>query len=92
MGREEDGVEREDVEKNEIDDVRCWREWVKMASSIWTFIQVTTDCPGQKKDGCVPILDLKCRMERVEEEGVECEQIIWRFYEKSMNSPYCIME
>ena len=84
--------EREDREKNEKDDVRCWREWGKMASSIWSFIQVTVDCPGLNKDGCVPILDLKCRMEEVEMEEEGCEQIVWRFFEKSMNSPYCIME
>ena len=73
--------------------MRCWREWGKMASSIWEFIQVTVDCPGMNRDGFVPILDLKCRMEEmVEEDGLVCDQIVWRFYEKSMNSPYCIME
>ena len=85
--------EKEDEEKDEKDDVRCWREWGRMASSIWDFIQVTVDCPGMNKDGFVPILDLKCRMEVIEdEEGMEYNQIIWRFYEKPMNSPYCIME
>ena len=71
--------EEEDVEMDEPDDTRCWREWGKMASSIWPFIQVTVDCPGMNSDGFVPILDLKCRMEEVEEEGVTYKVIVWRF-------------
>ena len=65
--------------------------WGKMVNSIWDFIQVTTDCPGNYPGGMVPILDLQCRMETVVEQWGEFQQIIWRFYEKPMNSPYCIM-
>ena len=67
-----------------------------MVDTIWSFIKVTYDCPGLNEDGMVPILDLKVRMEgcEVEMEGGEVivvRQIVWRFYEKPMNSPYVIM-
>ena len=85
--------EKEDMEKDEKDNVRCWREWRKMVNSILDFIQVTEDCPGANQDSMVPILDLKCRMEEVKEEGgLQYRRIMWRFYEKPMNTKYCIME
>ena len=31
-------------------------------------------------------------MEDIEEEGVQYQVIMWRFYEKPMNTKYCIME
>ena len=42
--------------------------------------------------GMVSILDLQCRMERVVEQWGEFQQIVWQFYEKTINSPYCIMD
>ena len=68
-----------------------------MVDTVWTFIQVTLDCPGLNKSEMVPILDLQVRMEDHQEEveglgRVEVQQIIWRFYEKPMNSPYVILE
>ena len=30
--------------------------------------------------------------EEVEEDGVKWRAIVWRFYEKPMNSPFCILE
>ena len=45
------------------DDVRYWREWAKMVDTVWTFIQVTYDCPGLNNNNMVPILDLNVRME-----------------------------
>ena len=88
--------EKEDQCRREKVDVRCWREWAKMVDTIWSFIQVTFDCPGLNENGMVPILDLKVRMEEHVEvvEGVgevKMQQIVWRFYEKPMNSPYVIM-
>ena len=88
--------EKEDNIRGEDRDVRCWREWAKMVDTIWTFIQVTFDCPGLNENGMVPILDLKVKMEEHVEivEGlgeVRVQQIVWRFYEKPMNSPYVIM-
>ena len=47
----------------EGDDVRYWREWAKMVDTVWTFIQVTYDCPGLNNNNMVPILDLNVRME-----------------------------
>ena len=89
--------EKEDMCKRERDDVRCWREWARMVDTIWTFIQVTYDCPGLNKNEMVPILDLQVKMENHEDEveglgKVEMQQIVWRFFEKPMNSPYVIME
>ena len=69
--------EKEDLEKGEKMDVRCWREWGKMVNTIWDFIQVTTDCPGNYEKGMVPILDLQCRMEWVAEQWGEYQQIVW---------------
>ena len=88
--------EREEILLMEDNGVRCWREWAKMVDTIWTFIQVTYDCPGLNSNGMVPILDLNVRMEWHEEEVegvglVRMQQIVWRFYQKPMNSPYVIM-
>ena len=52
---------------------------------VWDFIQVKEDCPGLNKDGMVPILDLKCKMEEHGEgDGRSLSQIVWIFYEKPM--------
>ena len=79
--------EKQDLDRGEPRDVRCWREWGKMVDTIWSFIKVTFDCPGLNKNGMVPILDLKVKMENFVEvmEGgkeVVVQQIVWRFYEK----------
>ena len=55
--------EKEEMLLMEGDDVRCWREWAKMVDTVWTFIQVTYDCPGLNNNNMVPILDLNVRME-----------------------------
>ena len=88
--------EKEEGILMEGDDVRCWREWAKMVDTIWTFIQVTYDCPGLNNNNMVPILDLNERMEWHEEEvegvgRIRMQQIVWRFFQKPMNTPYVIM-
>ena len=88
--------EKEEMLLMEGDDVRYWREWAKMVDTVWTFIQVTYDCPGLNNNNMVPILDLIVRMEWKEEEvegvgKVRMQQIVWRFYQKPMNTPYVIM-
>ena len=55
--------EKEEMLLMEGDDVRYWREWAKMVDTVWTFIQVTYDCPGLNNNNMVPILDLNVRME-----------------------------
>ena len=88
--------EKEEIILRERDDVRCWREWGKMVDTVWSFIKVTYDCPGLNSNGLVPILDVNIRMEWQEEEvegvgSVKMQQIVFRFYQKPMNSPYVIM-
>ena len=72
-----------------------WRECARMVDTIWTFNQVTFDCPGLNRLRMVLILDLNMRVwwHEVEVEGVRLvrmRQIVWRFYKKPMNSPYMI--
>ena len=64
------------MRRDEPEDTRCQREWGWMASSMWPFIKVTVDCPGMNLDGFVLILDLKCRMEEVEENGEKWRAIV----------------
>ena len=82
--------ERDDDSKNEMADVRTFRELRKMGNTISSDIRMKEDVPSSNPDGKLPVLDKKMWVERGEEDSIE--QIRYELYEKPMVSRLVTME
>ena len=74
----------EDKAENVSDEQRTARELKKAMNSIFPNIQFTTEIPEDFHDGRLPTLDCTIWLEN--------GRIMYSFYEKEMNSPFCILE
>ena len=63
-------------DQNVPNDRRTAKILQAIANTICPFIQVEIDCPSMHKDGLMPILDLKVR--------IEGNKVIYRYYRKDM--------
>ena len=101
FARRDDWIE-EDLLENASDEKRTATELQKAMNSIFANLQFTTEIPEDFRDGKLPTLD--CRIwpeERPQEKVGDEEQdrdaarrpkLIYSFFEKEMNSPFCILE
>jgi hypothetical protein len=65
-------------------DLRTFTIIQEVANSIWPEIQWTMDVPSNHDDGMMPMLDTQV--------CVRNNQVMFEFYEKAVNTPYCIPE
>jgi hypothetical protein len=77
-------LETEKIEEDSLiePDKRTFNVVQNVANSIWPEIQWTVDVPSNHHDGMMPMLDLKV--------GMHDGEVIYEFYAKSMNTPFCI--
>jgi hypothetical protein len=64
------------------DDIRTFSVIQKVANDIWPEIQWTVDVPSKYDHKRMPMLDMQV--------GMEDGEVVFEFFEKSMNTPYCI--
>ena len=90
------------------EEARTARELLKAMNSIFTNIQFTSEIPEDFPDKRLPTLDFSCWIEtdddmkrnssKVEEQEGENSaeparrKVLYSFFEKTMNSPFCILE
>ena len=92
------GWQEEDEKENINEMQRTAREIRKAMNSIFMNIQFTMEIPEDFSDKRLPTLDFSCWVENVHEtgdsQGENCRRskILYSFYEKPMNSPFCILE
>jgi hypothetical protein len=55
----------------------------QIGDTVYDFIKLTSECPSDNQSGYVPILDLQCKVVK--------NRIVHKFYEKPMNTRYCIL-
>ena len=67
----------------EHDDHRTFTELSKIANTLYSFVQLTTDTPSSHQAGRCPVLDLQLS---VDQEG----QLKYKFYSKQCSSKYVI--
>jgi hypothetical protein len=79
------------INQNEIEgdrrmepDLRTFTIIQEVANTIWPEIQWTMDVPSNHTHGMMPMLDTQV--------GVRGNQVYFEFYEKAVNTPYCIPE
>lgn len=76
--------EREDLESGRQTDSLVFDMIREISDTIFEFVKLTSECPSDNTDtGFMPILDLQCQ--------VRDNRIVHKFYEKSMNTKYCIL-
>jgi hypothetical protein len=81
------------LESDKLEDVRSQIQSDKLAmdtirqigDTVLEFIKLTSDCPSDNMEagGYMPILDLQC--------CVQDNRVVHKFYEKPMNTKYCIL-
>ena len=75
--------ELEESDRQEPADKRTFTELSKIANTLYSFVQLTTDTPSSHQAGMCPVLDLQMW---VNEEG----QLMYKFYSKQCSSKFVI--
>ena len=100
-----DGWEIEDEKEDISDERRTAIELQNAMNSIFPNIQFTIEIPEDFPEGKLPTLDFKCWQEKERENETSSKEQTWQeteitsrsrilysFFEKNMNSPFCILE
>jgi hypothetical protein len=74
--------EATESDKELEDDSRTFSVIQKVANDIWPEIQWTVDVPSNHDHKRMPMLDMQV--------GMEGGEVVYEFFEKKMNTPYCI--
>jgi hypothetical protein len=75
---------REDIQTGKDNDKVTIGIIREIGDTIYDFIKLTSECPSDCTSGYVPILDLQCKVTK--------NRIVHKFYEKPMNTKYCILK